>query len=105
MVAIFSKERPPNHSAITQPAQAWMSPPSGSVVPKPSTVSQTTHFTTKMAKDHWTSARGKAVHHRPCSAMMIACALLRASISAAIALAARSAACAPSVFVASSLAL
>src|SRR5262247_3206244 len=36
------------------------------------------------------SGRMIAVYHRPCSAMMSALALLRASISAAIALAARS---------------
>ena len=33
MVAIFSRERPPNHGAITQPAQALISPPRGSVCP------------------------------------------------------------------------
>ena len=46
-----------------------------------------------------------AVYQRPCSAMMMALALLRASISAMSAARATSTAWAPSLFLASSLAL
>jgi hypothetical protein len=50
------------------------------------------------------SGRMMAVYHRPCSAMMIAEACLRASISASISLAARSAAIRSCVLAASSFA-
>jgi hypothetical protein len=51
------------------------------------------------------SGRMIAVYQRPCSATMMADACLRASISASISLAARSAAIRSCVFAASSLAL
>jgi len=51
------------------------------------------------------SGRMIAVYQRPCSAMMMADASRRASISASISLAARSAATRSCVFAASSLAL
>jgi hypothetical protein len=62
------------------------------VEPRPSTLSQTITFHMKMTTGSASSGRMIAVYQRPCSAMISASALLRASISAAMALAASSAA-------------
>jgi len=69
MRATFSALRPPNQSAMSQPAQVSRLPVSGSVEPRPNTLSQTTHFAMKIANDQQAIARGAAVHQRPSSAM------------------------------------
>src|SRR6516225_4580858 len=47
--ATFSALRPPNQSAMSQPAHVSRLPVSGSVDPRPSTLSHTTHFAMKIA--------------------------------------------------------
>jgi hypothetical protein len=67
------------------PDQVATSPVSASVVPSPKTLSQTITFHMKIMTGSASSGRMTAVYQRPCSAMISASALLRASISAAMA--------------------